>query len=446
MKRWLSMGLWLALAAGSAACGAASGSTEMKPAGPCELALAAQGGETALDREIAGMQQELRANANPRQRNAKIEQLGWAYVEKARGSFDPGYYKLAEQCALCLEARPGRSEAEAQAPLASTKSIRAAALLLRGHALHSMHRFAEAEKIARELVETRGLAFDFGLLGDVLMEQGKLDESILAYQKMMELRPGPQAYSRAGHIRWLKGDLDGARLLMRMAAQSAGGGDPDAAAWAWTRLALFELQAGSPKRAHEMCDLALEMRGDYAPALLARGRILLAEQRVDAALAPLQKAAGLNPLPETLWTLADALRAAGRNAEAEQVEARLAATGPANDPRTYALFLATRGSRPAEARQLAEEELKARRDVYTHDAHAWTQFAAGDAAGAWQSMRAALAHDTQDARLFFHAALIAAQAGDAAAAKRYADKAARLEAMLLPGEQVRLREWKTSRG
>ena len=75
------------------------------------------------------------------------------------------------------------------------------AMLLRGHALHQMHRFTEAEPIARELVKTRGLAFDFGLLGDVLMEQGKLKEAIDAYQKMMDQKPNTQAYSRAAHIR-----------------------------------------------------------------------------------------------------------------------------------------------------------------------------------------------------------------------------------------------------
>ncbi|MFN0084479.1 MAG: tetratricopeptide repeat protein [Blastocatellia bacterium] len=440
MKRLLQTGMLLALAIGGVACRTASDSAEMKPAGPCEIALAAHGGEAGIDKEIAAIQQDLRVSRKPYQTNAMIEQLGWRFVEKARGSFDPGYYKLAEQCALCLESKPAKSDEEARSPLSSARSIRAASLLLRGHALHSMHRFAEAEKLARELVETRGLAYDFGLLGDVLMEQGKLDESIAAYEKMMEQRPGPQAYSRAAHIRWLKGDLDGARILMRMAAQSAGDGDADSSAWAWARLALFELQAGNAKRAHEMCDLALELRGDYAPALLARGRVLLAEKRIEESLAPLQKAAGLNPLPEYLWTLADALRGAGRNDEAERVEARLAATGPSNDPRTFALYLATRGSDAATALKLAEEEFRLRRDIYTLDALAWAQLAAGNAAEAWKTMRAALAQNTQDARLFLHAATIASQAGDMPSAKRYAGKAARIDSLLLPGERIRLRE------
>ncbi|MGH9847129.1 MAG: tetratricopeptide repeat protein, partial [Blastocatellia bacterium] len=352
-------------------------------------------------------------------------------------SFDPGYYKVAEQCALCLESRLERARNENET-LSSAKSLRAASLLLRGHVLHSLHQFAEAEKVARELVELRGIAYDFGLLGDVLMEQGKLDEAILAYQKMMEQRPGPQAYSRAAHVRWLKGDLEGARVLMRMSAQSAGQGDAESAAWAWSRLALFELQTGNVKRAHSTCDLALELQPDYAPALLARGRILLAQSKTDEAIPALQKAAELNRLPEYLWTLADALRAARRNDEAANVESQLAASGGANDPRTFALYLATRGSQPEAALKLAEDELKVRRDVFTLDALAWAQAAAGNPTEAWTTMQSALKEQTEDARLFLHAAVIASQAGEKNEAKRFAAKAARIESMLLPGEKARL--------
>jgi len=410
--------------------------------GPCEIALASHSGDAKIDQEINRLQREIRANANPFQTNAMIEKLGWSFVEKARSTFDPGFYKLAEQCALCLESKQGEKQS-AQGPLSTPESIRSAAMLLRGHALHSMHRFGEAEKIARELVERRGLAYDFGLLGDVLIEQGKMDDAALAYQKMMDLRPGPQAYSRAAHLRWLKGDLDGARVLMRMSAQAAGQGDPESAAWAWSKLAIYELQAGELKRAHEICDAAIETQPDYAPAMLARGRILLAENKAAEAVATLERAARLNPLPEYQWALADALHASNHEEEAAKVESQLAATGRANDPRTYSLFLSTRGREPETALRLAEEELKNRRDLYTLDALAWAQAAKGDATEAWKTMQSALALGTVDARLYLHAAAIAAQAGDGLQAKLYAKKASRIESALLPGERIRLKQLKT---
>lgn len=436
------------------ACRSASGDSTPTSIAPCEIALAAHSGDTKLDREIAQIQQNIRADRQPSQTSAQIEKLGWSFVEKARASFDPGFYKLAEQCALCLESRQADNRADKQAdkqngeqpadrPLQSPQSLRAAALLLRGHALHNLHRFSEAEKLAREVVETRGLPYDFGLLGDVLMEQGKLDEAILAYQKMMDLRPGPQAYSRAAHVRWLKGDLDGARVLIRMAAQAAGAGDAESAAWAWSRLALFELQAGDFKRAHATCDAALEMQADYAPALLARGRILLAENKAAEAVAPLVRAARLNALPEYQWALADTLRAAGRHDEAQAVESRLAAQGAGNDPRTFALYLTTRGQQAETALRLAEEEIKVRRDVFTLDALAWAQAANGAHDEAWKTMQSALAQGTEDARLFLHAAAIAAQTGNRKDALRYAGKAAKIQSTLLPSEKVRLRQLKT---
>jgi tetratricopeptide (TPR) repeat protein len=424
------------------ACHRASGGAPVTVA-PCEVALAAHSGEAKIDLEIARLQQEIRSNAKPFQTAAMIEKLGWSFVEKARESFDPGFYKLAEQCARCLESKQGEAQGGGQSadrPLSTPQSISSAALLLRGHALQNMHRFGEAEKIARELVEKRGLAYDFGLLGDALIEQGKTDEAALAYQKMMDTRPGPQAYGRAAHLRWLKGDTEGARALMMMSAQSAG--QTESAAWAWSKLAMYELQAGEMKRARAACDEALSTRSEYAPGLFALGRVLLAEDKVGEAIGALERAAHLNPLPEYQWALADALRAANRDAAAEEVERRLAATGAANDPRSYSLFLATRGRDPDVALRLAEEELKVRRDVYTLDALAWAQSAKGDAAEGWKTMRSALALGTEDPRLYLHAAAIAAQAGENRQAKIYARKAAKSALSLLPGERIRLKQLK----
>jgi tetratricopeptide (TPR) repeat protein len=196
------------------------------------------------------------------------------------------------------------------------------------------------------------------------------------------------------------------------------------------------------KRAHAACDAALSTRSEYAPGLFALGRVLLAENKVGEAVGALERAAHLNPLPEYQWALADALRADNRDPAAEEVERRLASTGAANDPRSYSLFLATRGRDPDVALRLAEEELKVRRDVYTLDALAWAQSAKGDAAESWKTMRSALAEGTADARLYLHAAAIAAQAGENAQAKIYAQKASKSAFSLLPGERIRLKQLK----
>jgi hypothetical protein len=125
-----------------------------------------------------------------------FQRLGWAYIAKARRTFDPGYYKLAEKSVDVVDRDFG----------ASPESR-----LLRGHVLHNLHRFREAESAARQNVAERGLPVDFALLSDALIEQGKLEQGIAALQRMVDLRPGCEAMSRVAHVRWLRATF-GARL------------------------------------------------------------------------------------------------------------------------------------------------------------------------------------------------------------------------------------------
>ena len=431
-NRWK---LWLSVAA----CGWLLGACQMnhptqaarlKNSAPCAVALTPHRGAERVDAEIIRLQQAVQqAEQRAADTAPTLERLGWAFIEKARRSYDPGFYKLAEQCAACLQQQHERTQKTARSY---------EALLLRGHVLQNLHRFKEAEPLARELADRRGLHFDHALLGDVLMEQGRLDEAAAAYQKMMDLKPGLQAYSRAAHLRWLKGDLDGAREMIALAVQAASPRDAEAAAWVYTRAALYEWQASVMKTARASCDAALQTLPDYAPALLLQGRLLLAADKASEAVAPLQRAAQLNPLPEYQWTLADALREAGREAEARAIEAQLAAHGATDDPRTYALYLATRGTPGVLAVKLAEAERAARADVFTLDAQAWALARAGRTDEAQGLMRRALAAGTRDARLHFHAALIAAQTGDAHTARQQRKLAKALQHMLLPSERAQL--------
>src|SRR4029077_355032 len=146
----------------------------------------------------------------------------------------------------------------------------------------------------------------------------------------------------------------------------------------------------------------------------------------------------LNPLPEYQWTLAEALHAAGRENEASGTELQLRKHGASSDPRTLALFLATRHDNPSTALRLARTELGSRSDVFTHDALAWSLAAAGNLAEAHSEMQSALAEGTQDARFFFHAAVIASQAGHAADAERWLRKASEFSQLLLPSERNEL--------
>ena len=418
MKSAAAVAIALSLLTG---CGRGNGpSPSTSATDPCAVALAAHRGSSALDQDIARLQERAR---QARDRPVALERLGWTFVAKARVSFDPGFYKLAEQAALCMSTGMPQG---------------AEALLLRGHVLQSMHRFREAEALARDLVVRRGQASDHGLLGDALMEQGKLPEAVKAYQAMMDQRPSPEAYVRAAHVRWTTGDLAGAISLMGMAVGTSGFRDPEAVAWTNTRLALYQLQAGKRDEATRRIAIAIAAQGDYAPALLAKGRLHLAQGVPAQAIDPLTRAAQLNPLPEYQWALIEALRVAGRGEEADAVEAQLIRQGPVNDRRTYSLYLASRSRDAAEAVQLAEQELEARRDVLTLDALAWALRAAGRVEEARAYSDQALSHGTPDARLLYHAGTIAAALGRRDEAGRRLAQARAIEQMLLPSERAEL--------
>ena len=385
----------------------------------CSIALTpySGSGNSRLDGEITRLQQLSKTKKDARQ---IVEQLGWTFVAKARVSYDPGFYKLAESAARCLETEYGRaSEGK----------------LLRGHVLHNMHRFKEAEELARELVAARKGVFDYGLLGDALMEQGELEEATHAYQQMLDLKPSLQSYSRAAHMRWLKGDLPGALDLMKLAAAASSPRDSESAAWAYSRLAIYEFQSGHENEATDALNKAVEFVPGYAPALLLRGRMLLARGATAQALDLLRTAVKANPLPEYLWTLEEALGAANLPEEQQSIKGRLAHSGPETDPRTFALYLATAHESPDTAMRLAQSELRSRSDVFTLDALAWAQASAGNFTDAHANILRALKEGTEDARLFYHGGSILSKAGDKSRARELLRRAAHMQQLLLPSER-----------
>ncbi len=387
---------------------------------PEKIILLPAGSSTAEDAEISRWQERVRA---PESQEFHYERLGWAFVAKARRTQDAGCYRLAEAVAEAMAARFGPSP-DAQ--------------LLRGHALHNLHRFAEAEQVARALVAQRGLAADHALWSDSLLELGRIDEAVAACQRAVDLRPGTESFARVAHLRWLKGDLAGAESALVAALAAASTSGAETRAWLAVRLSGLRLQSGDAAGALRIADQAAALVPDYAPALLAGGRALLAQARPHEAAVRIERGAEFNPLPEYQWWLAEAVRAADDPVRAAGLERELEERGEASDPRTLSLFLATRGRAAARAVALAEAEQASRNDGFTHDAVAWARFAAGDLEGADRAMALALAHGIQDARLRLHAGLIAAAAGRAEESRHHLELARRYAGSLTPSERALL--------
>ena len=382
---------------------------------PLRLALANHGGTAAIDEQIRSTQSKVREKTDV----PRLERLATLFIGKARSSGDPGYYKQAEACADAMPAADGGA---------------AAALLVRGHVRHALHDFVGAERIARQLIASRDLFLDHGLLGDVLLDQGRLEEARQAYQRMMEQKPCLQSYARAAQLRWLAGDHAGTRELLGLAATAGSQRDPESLAWVLTRRATLELHSGDLATAVEHADRALTLVADYPAARLARGRAALARDAAAEAVSDLVAAADASPLPEHLWAAADAARAAGRADTAATLEAKLLATGEREDPRTFAAWLATTGRDPGTALRLAVAEFQVRQDAYTFDVLALARWRSGDLAGAQQAIASALAVGVRDARVSLHAALLADAAGETDAASRHRRDAEAGRTALLPSE------------
>ncbi len=384
--------------------------------------LAPISGRTSLDNQIAKLQAKVKTT---RQAQPNIVQLGWAFVAKARVTSDPGFYKLAELCAQAAESEVADDPD---------------AMLLRGHIAHALHRFSEVEIIGRKLTsETRPRWESFALLGDGLMEQGKLTEAIEAYQRMVDIRPCMQTYARVAHLRWLKGDLEGAAELMTTAVEESSERDPEPAAWAYTRLATYQLQAGNTADAARSLNRATDFVPDYPAALLIRAKLLVSNNKAAEALPILERAIQQSPLPEYQWMLADTAQIAGEKELAAKTEGAIRMRGKSEDPRSFSLFLASRHENSQLVLALAQEELNNRRDVFTYDAVAWAALANGDAAQAQKNIEHALSEGTVDARLFYHAGHIALANGEKKTAAQWFAKAVPIKQMLLPSEQADLR-------
>lgn len=403
-------------AALAAALAAAQGSPLLAPQLDPQLAerLAlmppSPGQPTPLDSQLSALQDKARRFPS------KLENwvlLGQLWVRRAREAAEPGYYRNADACAdLALRLQAG-------SPLA---------LNLRALVLMNDHRFADAQKVAEQILRRND--FDpmaWGTLSDALMEQGQITAAEEAAQHMMALKPSLPSYSRAAYLHFLRGRSREAKEAMRLAIDSAQSrsGDTEPRAWALVQAAYLFWQDGDYDGADAGFQLALQTLPQYPPALVGRGQVALSHGRAQDAVPLLARAYELSPLSETLLLLGDARRLAGDVAGAAATYAQLEKQGRRSDPRTLAYYFAKHRQHLDLARELIDEERRGRADPYTLDVQAWVLFRLGQVAEARRIIDGpgALGLGLRDARVLYHAAAIHAGSGDAEGARRLAREA-----------------------
>ena len=322
----------------------------------------------------------------------------------------------------------------------------------RATALVALHRFAEARDLARVILggdPTNTAAA--GVLGDASLELGDLGGAGGAYQVLRLADGGSASLVRDGRLAFVRGDPGGAVAADRAAVAAARGDEAlEGTALGFYHVTLGEtlLATGDVAGARAAFEDALAARPELPAALAGIARLDAFASDLDGAIEALDAALAAIPSPDWLARRADLLvlrgadgDAAAAAADRATIDAIASLAGEAGSvyDRGLSIYLSDHRLDPQRAVRLARDELTARGDVYGHDTLAWALVNAGDSAGAEAPMRSALAAGTQDARLWYHAGVIAAENGRAAEARAFLADALELGPALDPLARERAR-------
>jgi tetratricopeptide (TPR) repeat protein len=394
----------------------------------------ADGGDTPLDRgsapqgAVAGSGSvdslEDAVEARPDDPTA-WRSLGSAYVAQAIQTSDPAFYSLAERAF---------DRATELAPDDPT------ILVGRGVLELSLHRFTEAEQLAKEATAALpGNADALGVLVDAQVELGRYDEAAESLQAMLDSRPGLPALARTSYQRELRGDLAGAEDAMREAVV-AGSSDTFDLATVTALLGDLQRTRGDLDGAMGSYEDALRLSPDLVAAELGRAHVLAARGDLDGATQVVETVVERFPAPSALFVLADLQHATGDEQGEQDTIELVRVTSELQEEAgqvvdlELALFEADVADDPALAVELATAAHRARPDnVFAADALAWALHRAGDSAAALPHAEQAIRLGTADPSLRYHAAEVFAAVGDGTRA------AEQLQAALAAGPSFSVR-------
>jgi tetratricopeptide (TPR) repeat protein len=329
---------------------------------------------------------------------ASYNQLGAAYIQKARETGDFGFNAKAE-IALdhSLQLAPDNYDA----------------LKLQATLLLTYHKFDEALAVTRRAQQFYPRSSEiYGAMTDALVELGDYEGAIAAVRAMLDLRPDASAYARVSYLCALHGDSARAIAAMRVAVRSANPRDLEGVAWYRVHLGKELINAGSLEEGEGELDRALHIFPDYHLALAAKAHARLVNGDIHSAIEFYQRAQERVPLPDTAIALGDLYTYLGRLDEAKQqyelVEfiERAGTDLTKTYSRELALFWANHDMKLDEALASVRRERVTRSDIYTFDVLAWCLFKQHQLSEARDAIDRALRLGTRDARIYYHAGKI----------------------------------------
>jgi tetratricopeptide (TPR) repeat protein len=336
--------------------------------------------------------------------------LGDAFMQKARETADPSYYR--------------RAEGAYQKALGSAqRNVGALAGLAWVHG--ALHEFEQSVEWARKALSIDpGYQAAHGLLGDAALEMGDYDAAFEHYQKMLDVRPDLASYSRGAQILWVTGDTRKALWMMDKAVK-AGALYGENTAWARAQLALMLWSQGALLAAEQTLDASLASTPRNHHLLAAMAKVKTARKDFPAAIDHYKRAIAVVPLVESVVALGDVYAVTGQKDEAEKQYAlvetinRLNRASGVRTDLQMAKFYADHDRNVTQAVEEAEAAFRTRKNVYAADTLAWCYYKSGRYEEARKLIRKALARRTPDAEILFHAGMIHAKLGDRPSAQKY---------------------------
>jgi tetratricopeptide (TPR) repeat protein len=329
--------------------------------------------------------------------------LAMAYARRARETSDSAYYVKAEETLKrSFAIQPDNFEG----------------LKIETYLHLARHEFAQALEIAQELnKQTPDDVAVYGYIADADAELGNYKDAVNAAQWMLRIRPGnTPALIRAGYLREIYGDPDGAMEVLRMALDATPFQESEDRAWLLTQMAHVKLITSDLKTAETFANNALSIFPNYSAAVESLGQVRMAQQRYTEAAGLFQKLYAASPRPEHLFATGQALYMAGKKDDAaksfsEFESLAVKVSGSADNANRELIEYYTDYARePVKALQLAQQEAAKRHDIYTLDSYAWSLAANGDYAHAQTEMQKALATGVKDPHILEHASAIAQHA------------------------------------
>ncbi len=336
------------------------------------------------------------------------------YLQRLRETGDITYLTLASRSAnASLDALPAEQNKGGLAALTQVE--------------YSSHDFAAARDNARRLTELEpNKGYPFQMLGDALLELGQYDEAEAAFRQMEKLG-GLQGLTRAAmeqrlaRLALLHGDNKRAMTHFFAALKIASSmmePPKETVAWCQWQLGETAFAGGDYVSAEKYYRDSLATFPDYFRSLASLGRVRAARGDLDGAIELYERVVKILPDPNFVASLGDLYKLAGREPNAQNQYAlveqigHLSALSGSLYNRQLALFYADHDIKSDEAYANAAREYESRRDIYGADAVAWTALKAGKTDEARAAIKDALKLGTKDAKLFYHAALIAVATGN----------------------------------